>query len=97
MLESVLDQCKTQEMRDKAVDNYPHALKYVHSCFKTQDIVTKRLILIRVQYNLKPEYYETQELCDKAVKTCFLHLFLSLIYVSLKKCVAKLFLRFLLC
>ena len=33
-LESVPDQCKTQEMCEKAVDNYPHALELVTQCYK---------------------------------------------------------------
>ena len=33
-LESVPDQCKTQEMCDKAGDNYPHALELVIQCYK---------------------------------------------------------------
>ena len=41
MLESVLDQCRTQEMCDKAVDNYRHELKFVPSCFKIQDMCYK--------------------------------------------------------
>ena len=36
ILESVLDCYKNQQMCDKAVDNYPHALKFVPDCYMTQ-------------------------------------------------------------
>ena len=33
-LKSVPDRCQTQQMCDKAVDNYPHALEFVPECYK---------------------------------------------------------------
>ena len=35
-LKSVLDFYKNQEMCNKAVENYPHALEFVPECYKTQ-------------------------------------------------------------
>ena len=35
-LKSVRHCCKNQEMCNKAVDNYPHALEFVPECYKTQ-------------------------------------------------------------
>ena len=32
----VPDQCKDQQMCDKAIDNYPHALRFVPDCYMTQ-------------------------------------------------------------
>ena len=34
-LESVPDGCKNQQMSDKAVDNYAHALKFVPDFYNT--------------------------------------------------------------
>ena len=43
-----------------------------------------------------PEYFMTQEMCGKAVNRCFfLYLFLFLVDIKLKKCVAELFLKIL--
>ena len=39
MLESVPDSYLNQQMCDKAVDNYPHALEFVPDCYKTQKCV----------------------------------------------------------
>ena len=39
--ESVPHRYKTQETCDKAVDSYPHALKFVPGCYKTQDMCDK--------------------------------------------------------
>ena len=38
-LESFCDCYKKQETRNKAVDNYPHALKFVPNCYMTQKCV----------------------------------------------------------
>ena len=42
-----------------------------------------------------PEWYRTQEMCDKTVNRCFLYLILFLISIKLKKCVTELFLKIL--
>ena len=38
-LKSALDFYKNQEMCNKAVDNYSHALEFVPECYKTQEKV----------------------------------------------------------
>ena len=40
-LKSVSNCYKNQEMCNKAVDNYPHALEYVSECCKTQKMCDK--------------------------------------------------------
>ena len=35
-LKSVPDCYKNQEICNNVVDNYPHALEFVHECYKTQ-------------------------------------------------------------
>ena len=35
-IESVLDFSKIKQICDKAIDNYPHTLKFVFGCCKTQ-------------------------------------------------------------
>ena len=41
MLESVCDCYKNQQMCDKAVDNYPHELKFGPGCYTTQKMCDK--------------------------------------------------------
>ena len=48
-LKSVPDYNKNQEMCNKPVDNYPHALEFVPECYKTKKSVIKLLILIFLQ------------------------------------------------
>ena len=48
-LKSVRDCYKNQQMCNKAVDNYPHALEFIPECFMIQ---RKLSILILLQYNL---------------------------------------------
>ena len=52
ILESVPGPYKNQQMCDKAIDNYPHALKFVLGCYMTQKCVIKLSMLIFLQYNL---------------------------------------------
>ena len=40
-----------------------------------------------------PECYKTQEMSNKAVNRCFLHLIILLIDIKHKKCVTDLFLK----
>ena len=40
-LKSVIDCYKNQEMCNKAVHNYPHALEFVPECFMTQEMWDK--------------------------------------------------------
>ena len=82
-------------MCDKAVDNYPHALKFVSECYITQKMCDKAVNTYHSTLQFVPECYKTQEMCDKAVNRCFL----AFIYIGikLKKCVRELFLKIILC
>ena len=51
-LESAPDCCENQQICDKVVNNFNHALKFVPNWYKTQNCVIKQLILILLQYNL---------------------------------------------
>ena len=46
---NITDCYKNQEMCNKAVDNYHHALEFVPKCYKTQKCVIKLLVLILLQ------------------------------------------------
>ena len=48
-LKYVTDCYKSQEIHNKAVENYSHALKYVFQCLKTQNMCDKQLILFLVK------------------------------------------------
>ena len=52
ILEFVRDCYKNQEMCNKPLDNYHHALKLVPNCYITQKIVIKLSILIILEHNL---------------------------------------------
>ena len=43
ILKSVPDCYKNQEMCNKDVDNYPHALEFVPQCYKTQKMCDKEV------------------------------------------------------
>ena len=60
-------------MCDKAVNNYAHALELVPDCHKVQKYAIKPS---NVTISFVLECYQTQEMYDKAVNTCFfvLHL-----------------------
>ena len=52
-------------MCDKAVDNYPHALKLVLNCFKTQKLCDKAVNTYPSTIQFVSECYNTQEMCVK--------------------------------
>ena len=81
---------------EKAVDNYPHALKFVPDCYKTQTMCGKAANIYHSTIQFLPECYNAQEMSDKAVNRYFLHLYIFLICIKLKKCVTVLFLKILL-
>ena len=67
-LESVLDCSKNQQMCVTSVDNYPHALKFVHNCYTTdKPILSKRSFV--------PDCCRVQQMCDKALNRCCLYFF----------------------
>ena len=84
-LEPVPGCYKNQEMSNKSVDNYFHALKFVHNCYITQAICDKTVNTHSSTIQFVPECYKTQEMSDKAVNKCFLYLMLFLINIKLKK------------
>ena len=45
-LKSVSDYYKNQEICNKAVNNYPHALEFVPECYKTQNMCDKELLIL---------------------------------------------------
>ena len=65
-LKAVPDCYKNQEMWNKAVDNYPHALEFVLKCYKTQIMCekgfNKGFFAIFV-----PDRYKTREMCDRII------------------------------
>ena len=69
MLEYCLDKyCyKNQQMCDKAVGNYPHALKFVPDCHITQKLCDKAVNLHHSTIQFVPNCYKTQKICDQAV------------------------------
>ena len=84
-------------MCDKAVDNYPHALKLVPDFYKTQKMCDKAVNTYRSTIQFVPECYKAQELCDKAVNRYLLFLILYPIGIKVKKYVTELFRMILLC
>ena len=73
-------------MCDKALDNYPYALKSVPGCYMTPKTCDKVLNTYHSTIQFDPDIYKTQKMCDKPVNRCLL----SFIYVT------KLFLKILL-
>ena len=71
-LESAPDCYKNQQMCDKAVDNYPLALKFVPNCYIIQKMWDKAVNTYHSTIQFVPDCYKTQEMCDKVVNKCFL-------------------------
>ena len=57
-------------MCDKAVNNYPHAWKFVPDCYMTQKMCHKAISTNSSTILFVPECSKTQEMCDKAVNGC---------------------------
>ena len=51
-LKSAPDCYKNQEMCNKAVHDYPHALEFIPECFMTQKMYDKAVYTFFLQYNL---------------------------------------------
>ena len=71
-LESVRKCYKNQQMCDKAVDNYPHELKFVPDSYITQKMCDKAVDTYHSTIQFVLDCYKTQDMCDKAVNKCFL-------------------------
>ena len=61
--------CVTQQICDKAADNYPHVLKFALYSSETQTMCDKAAI------KFVPKCYKTQEMYGKTVNRCFLYLY----------------------
>ena len=59
-------------MCDKAVDNYPHALKFLPDCFIAQKMCDKAVNTYHSTIQFVPNCYKTQEMCDKAFQNYIL-------------------------
>ena len=74
-LNSVCHCYKSQEMCNKAVDNYLFALEFVPDCYMIQEMCDKIVNIHSSTIEFVPQCYKTQEMCDKAFNKCFLALF----------------------
>ena len=82
-LKSVPDCYKNQEMPNKAVDNYPHALEFVAECFMTHKMCDKVVFLLR--HNLFLNVIRLKKRVIKLLINLFLHLFIFLINIRVNK------------
>ena len=80
-------------MRNKALDNSSHLLEFAPKCFMIQKVCGKAVNTYSSTIKCLPECFMNQEKCDKTANRCFLYLFLSQIYIKLKKCVTELFFK----
>ena len=94
-IKSAPDSYKNEEMFNKAVDDYPHALEFVPECYKTQEMCDKGVNTHSSTIEFVLESCKTQKMCDKAFNNCFLTFFVFPIDIKLKNCVTELFLKIL--
>ena len=97
MLESVSDQYKTQEMCDKAADNFAQALKLVPNCYKTLKMCNKADNTYPSAKKLFPNVLRVRKYVTKLLILAFLYFILFLIDIRLKKCMTELLSKILLC
>ena len=64
----------TQQIYDKAAENYPHALKFALDFYGTQTMCDKAVKTYNSTIKFVPKCYKTQEMYGKAVNRCFLYL-----------------------
>ena len=57
----------TQNMCDKAVENYSKMLKCAPDCFKTHEMCEEAVKNHFFAILLTPDQYETQQICEKAI------------------------------
>ena len=55
---------KTEDMCDKAVDEYPYNLRYVPDCFNTQEMCVKAFNVNPYNFEYIPGRFKTQEMCS---------------------------------
>ena len=63
-------------MSDKAIDNYPYALKFFPDRYMTQKMCNKAVNTYHSTIKFVPECYKNQEMCDKAVERCFTFIYI---------------------
>ena len=83
-------------MCKKAVGSYSHALEFAR-LLEGSKKYNKAINTYHSTMQFVPECYRIQEMCDKAVNTCFLYLILFPIDIKLKKYLTELFLKILIC
>ena len=66
-LDSVPECYKHQQMCDKAVDNYPHALKFVFYCFMTKKTCDRAVDTHPSIITYVLDWCKTQKICDKMI------------------------------
>ena len=89
-LESISDCYLNQHMCDRAVDNYPRALKFVPDCYMIKKCVIKLSPLIILQYNFLLIAIRLKKYVIKLLIDLSLHLLIFLIGIKLKKFVTEL-------
>ena len=72
-------------MCDKAVNTYPHILKFFSECYKTHKMCDKAVDNHPSPTKYVPDRYRTEKMCYKAVNIYFLYLILVLINMKLNK------------
>ena len=79
-------------------DNSAHSIQFVPDRYKTQNMCNKAGVTYSSLIQFIPDQDKFSKMCDKAVNTCpFVFDSVPDQYVSLKKCVIKLFPKKLLC
>ena len=69
LLRHVPDQCKTQQMFDKAILKNSGTLKSVPDCYKDQGMCNKAIDNYPNALEFVSKCYKTQNMCDKSVNT----------------------------
>ena len=68
LLEYAPAHLKTQNMCNKAVEEYPRQLKYLLDHFKTQEMCNEIMRTMSGAFHCTPDCFKTQEICIKAVE-----------------------------
>ena len=66
-LKSLSDCNKNQELCDKAIDNYSHALEFVLECYKTQEMCDKAFNKRNFVFDSAPDQFKTKTMRDKII------------------------------
>ena len=82
----VPDQCKTQQICNKAILENGETFKSVPVCYKNKKMCHKAVDNHLSTAKYVPDPHRTEEMCYKAVNRYFLYLILVLINIKLNKC-----------